>query len=69
MQASLDDVAAEVAQMEADGLLASPKAVEDAPDAAEIEGVEGREGIEARRRSRTVEGAKRGRAQRLRRGR
>ncbi|HET7694668.1 MAG TPA: chromosome segregation protein SMC [Vicinamibacterales bacterium] len=37
-QASLDDVAAEVAQMEADGLLASPKAVEDTPDAAELEG-------------------------------
>ncbi len=35
VQLSLDDVAAEVAQMEQDGLLASPKAVEDTPDAAE----------------------------------
>jgi len=37
VQLSLDEVAAEVAQMEQDGLLASPKAVEDTPDAAEIE--------------------------------
>jgi chromosome segregation protein len=48
-QTSLDDVAAEVARMEADGLLASPKAVEDTPDAAEVEGVEGREGVEGAR--------------------
>ena len=37
VQCSLDEVAAEVAQMEAAGLLASPRAVEDAPDAAELE--------------------------------
>jgi len=37
VQASLDDVSAEVAQMEQDGLLASPKAVEDTPEAAEVE--------------------------------
>jgi len=37
VQASLDQVSAEVAQMEQDGLLASPKAVEDTPEAAEIE--------------------------------
>jgi chromosome segregation protein len=37
VQCTLDEVAAEVAQMEADGILASPKPVEDAPDAAEIE--------------------------------
>jgi chromosome segregation protein len=42
VQASLDEVAAEVARMEADGVLASPKAVEDTPDPAEVEGVEGR---------------------------
>ena len=35
VQASLDEVAAEVDQMEKDGLLASPKAVEDAPAADE----------------------------------
>ena len=39
VQATLDEVSAEVAQMEQDGLLASPKAVEDAPDAAEEEDV------------------------------
>jgi chromosome segregation protein len=33
----LEDVAAEVAKMEADGLLASPRAVEDTPDPAETE--------------------------------
>ncbi|HUR81391.1 MAG TPA: hypothetical protein VM733_11530, partial [Thermoanaerobaculia bacterium] len=38
VQASLDEVAAEVAQLERDGLLASPKPVDDAPDAAEVEG-------------------------------
>ena len=37
VQATLDEVAAEVAQLERDGLLASPKPVDDAPDAAEIE--------------------------------
>ena len=37
VQASLDEVAAEVAQLERDGLLAAPKPVDDAPDAAEIE--------------------------------
>ena len=38
VQASLDEVAAEVAALERDGLLASPKPVDDAPDAAEAEG-------------------------------
>jgi len=37
VQASLDDVASEVAALERDGLLASPKPVDDAPDAAEAE--------------------------------
>jgi chromosome segregation protein len=37
VQASLDEVSAEVAQMEEDGLLASPKAVEDIPEPAEGE--------------------------------
>ena len=37
VQASLDDVAADVAQLERDGVLASPKPVDDAPDAAEVE--------------------------------
>ena len=34
VQATLDEVAAEVAEMEQDGLLASPKAVEDTPEPA-----------------------------------
>jgi chromosome segregation protein len=38
VQATLDDVAAEVAQLEREGMLASPKPVDDAPDAAEMEG-------------------------------
>ena len=38
VQASLDAVAAEVEQLERDGLLSSPKPIDDAPDAAEIEG-------------------------------
>jgi chromosome segregation protein len=38
VQASLDEVAAEVEQLERDGLLASPRPVDDAPDAAEMEG-------------------------------
>ncbi len=38
VQASLDDVAAEVARLETDGLLASPKPIDDAPEAAELEG-------------------------------
>jgi hypothetical protein len=37
VQATLDEVAAEVAQLERDGLLASPRPVDDAPEAAEIE--------------------------------
>ena len=41
MQATLDEVAAEVAQMEAAGLLASPKAVEDTPEPAEVEDAPG----------------------------
>jgi chromosome segregation protein len=38
VQATLDDVAAEVAQLEQEGLLASPRPVDDAPDPAEAEG-------------------------------
>ncbi len=37
LQASLDEVAAEVAELERQGLLASPKPVDDAPEAAEID--------------------------------
>ena len=37
VQASLDDVAAEVAELEQQGVLAAAKPVDDAPDAAEIE--------------------------------
>jgi chromosome segregation protein len=37
VQCTLDDVAAEVAQMAADGMLNSPRAVEDAPEPAELE--------------------------------
>jgi chromosome segregation protein len=37
VQASLDEVALEVAALERDGLLESPRAVDDAPDAAEVE--------------------------------
>ncbi|MEX1127162.1 MAG: chromosome segregation protein SMC [Vicinamibacterales bacterium] len=37
VQATLDEVNAEVEQLERDGLLASPKPVDDAPDAAEVE--------------------------------
>ncbi len=37
LQISLDEVAAEVAELERQGILASPKPVDDAPDAAEIE--------------------------------
>ena len=37
VQATLDEVAAEVAELEGQGLLASPKPVDDAPEAAEVE--------------------------------
>jgi chromosome segregation protein len=37
VQASLDDVSAEVEALEREGLLASPKPVDDAPEAAEVE--------------------------------
>ncbi|MBA2302514.1 MAG: chromosome segregation protein SMC, partial [Acidobacteria bacterium] len=37
VQATLDEVAAEVDQLEREGLLASPKPVDDAPEAAEVE--------------------------------
>jgi chromosome segregation protein len=37
VQATLDEVTAEVEQLEREGLLASPKPVDDAPDAAEVE--------------------------------
>jgi chromosome segregation protein len=43
VQATLDEVAAEVDQMERDGLLASPKAVEDTPEPAETEPEHGTE--------------------------
>ena len=44
VQATLDEVTAEVAQLEQDGLLASPHPIDDAPDAAETED----EGVAAR---------------------
>jgi chromosome segregation protein len=47
VQATLDDVAAEVAELERQGLLASPKPVDDAPDAAEIEDEAGAPAAEA----------------------
>ena len=37
VQATLDEVAAEVAELEGQGILASPKPVDDAPEAAEVE--------------------------------
>jgi chromosome segregation protein len=37
VQCSLDEVAADVARMEAEGMLASPRPVEDAPEPAELE--------------------------------
>ena len=37
VQATLDEVAAEVAQLEQEGALASPKPIDDAPEAAELE--------------------------------
>jgi chromosome segregation protein len=44
VQQTLDEVAADVEQMERDGLLASPRAVEDAPEPAELEGTEAPDG-------------------------
>jgi chromosome segregation protein len=41
VQQTLDEIATEVEQMERDGLLASPKAIEDVPEPAELEGPEG----------------------------
>ncbi len=41
VQATLDEVAAEVEQLERDGLLASPRPVDDAPEASELEGEDG----------------------------
>ena len=38
VQASLDEVAAEVEQLERDGLLASPRPVDDAPEPSELDG-------------------------------
>jgi chromosome segregation protein len=38
VQATLDEVAAEVEQLEREGLLASPRPVDDAPEASELEG-------------------------------
>ena len=43
VQATLDDVAAEVEALEREGLLASPRPVDDAPEAAEVEGEGGGE--------------------------
>jgi chromosome segregation protein len=40
LQSTLDEVAAEVEQLESTGALAAPKPVDDAPDAAEVEGDE-----------------------------
>ena len=47
VQATLDEVAVEVEQMEKDGLLASPRPVDDAPDAAEVEDETGAPAAEA----------------------
>ena len=47
VQSSLDEVAAEVAELERQGLLASPKPVDDAPDAAEVEDEAAAPAIEA----------------------
>jgi chromosome segregation protein len=47
VHATLDEVAEEVAQFERDGLLASPKPVDDAPDAAEVEDETGAAPIDA----------------------
>ncbi|MEO5896154.1 MAG: chromosome segregation protein SMC [Vicinamibacterales bacterium] len=41
VQATLDEVAGEVEQLEQEGLLAAPRAVDDAPEAAEVEDEEG----------------------------
>src|SRR5262249_26203633 len=41
VQASLAEVAAEVEQMERDGFLARPEAMDDVPEPAELEGTEG----------------------------
>jgi chromosome segregation protein len=38
VQATLDDVAAEVEQLERDGVLAAPRPVDDAPESSELEG-------------------------------
>ena len=38
VQATLDEVAAEVEQLERDGLLASPRPVDDAPEPSELDG-------------------------------
>ena len=38
LQATLDEVAAEVEQLERDGMLASPRPIDDAPEASELEG-------------------------------
>ena len=42
VQATLDEVAAEVEQLERDGMLASPRPVDDAPEPSELEGGEPR---------------------------
>ena len=55
VQATLDEVAAEVEQLERDGLLASPRPVDDAPEAAELEGegnAAGRAEVDGRRQRR-----------------
>ena len=52
VQATLDEVAAEVAQLERDGVLASPVPIEDTPDPAEADGDE----LEAKREAETAAG-------------
>ena len=47
VQATLDEVAAEVEQWEEAGLLAAPKAIDDAPDAAELEAEGGAQEVTA----------------------
>jgi len=48
VQASLDEVAEEVARLETEGLLASPRPVDDRPEAAEVEDETGAPPVDAR---------------------
>jgi len=47
VQATLDEIAAEVAQWETAGLLSAPRAVDDAPDASELEVEDGTQALTA----------------------